>query len=77
MPPSRKQKPLCLCGCKEPVYSRGLASSCYYATLRLVNSGQVTWDWLVKNGDALPSKTPSERSRRNPHAERILAKSRG
>lgn len=77
MPPSKKRtqpKASCLCGCKEPVYCRGLALSCYHATRRLVNSGQVSWDWLVENGDAAPFKKQSDRVYRNPHAKRILSK---
>ena len=77
--PKKGAKPLCLCGCKEPAYIRGLAVACYHATRRLVAKGKVTWEWLEETGNALPAVDGKNRGRRNPHADKILklAKSRG
>lgn len=62
-----KQEDLCL-GCLSKSQSkliRGLCSACYQATLRLINSGQVSEESLLKNGKIYP-KSKGGRPASNP-----------
>ena len=43
-------------GCEKPVRNRGLCSTCYNAALDLVKTKGKTWDQLIKEGMAKPSR---------------------
>jgi len=46
----------CICGCRRFAVLRGLSDACYQKRAAEVKAGLTTWDQLVAEGKALPSR---------------------